>query len=252
MTTSQKIRASLFLLCIALTSGCCGAGGGDAGPGPVSQSGSTAAMLIHRNAMYVLDHYILKVFDISEGVNPRLVEEIPLSAPETLFIHEDHLYIGGATAVAIWDISDPLNPLDVTIYQHLRGCDPVVVEDATGYVTLRGHHTCNSNENRLEIIDFSDPANPEKISHYPMAFPHGLAKTPDFLAVCQEHYGLSLLDVEDPHRVVEIAKYPGILCFDAIFSRNNLILTATDGIYQFEASDRYLDQLSVIPVGQPR
>jgi Uncharacterized conserved protein len=247
MRLFQIVKYTLFAVLATVLQGCCG-GGADSAPGPVSQAGSTAAMISYENALYTLDNSTLKIFDISDGFNPILKDELRLEFPETLFIHNDHLYVGGFTGVSIWNLQDPLNPEEVGFYEHARNCDPVILEGTTGYVTLGGSHTCNSQTSRLEIVDFSTPEAPTKIAEYPMTSPYGLAKTPDFLAVCEEQYGLTLLDVQDPFNIQRLANYPGIQCFDAIFSANNLILTASDGIYQFEASDQYLDELSVIPV----
>lgn len=248
MMTSMLRIVFLISLIVSMV-GCCGSSDGGA-PSAVSTAGSTAAMLVHKSALYTLKGNDLEVYDISENKDPVKVDVVALRAPETLFIHEDHLYIGGQFGVAIYDVIDPLSPVDVSFYQHIRGCDPVIVEDVTGYVTLRGHQTCNSSQNRLEVVDFSDPENPQKISEYPMTNPQGLAKTPDFLAVCEREYGLTLLNVDDPQQISEVASFPMIQCFDAIFKTETLLVTATDGIYQFDASDSFLDLLSQIPVGE--
>lgn len=250
MKLLQILKCTFLLAFVIALQGCCGASSGSSPPPSVSQAGSTAAMIAYENALYTLDGSTLKIFDISVADKPRLKFDVFLDGPETLFIHSGHLYIGGFTGVAIWNLQDPLNPVVAGFYEHVRNCDPVVIEGTIGYVTLGGRPNCNNRTNRLEIVDFSKPEAPRKIAEYPMASPYGLAKTPNFLAVCDVFNGLTLLDVQNPSNIRRIANYPGIKCFDAIFSQNNLILTAQDGIYQFEASDQYLDELSVIPVGE--
>ena len=254
---------TFFILVVAVfsiaLSGCTGAsdsgasgGSGGGSNGGNSIAGSTATMLPYGDILYVLDAGQLKAIDLTLDP-PDTASTQPLSNPETLFIYEDYLYVGGQFGVEILDLSEPLLPKKVSSYQHFRSCDPIVVSNDIGYVTLRGNFSnrCQLNGvNRLELVDMSNPKSPRFISDYAMSSPYGLAKADNFLAVCQEAFGLSLIDVSDPQNISETANFSGINCFDLIFHDQRLIATASDGIYQFAAEDEFLDQLSVIPVGQ--
>lgn len=235
---------------IFLLHGCCGSA--SSGPTPsTSTAGSTAAMLTYENTLFTLHHGYLKIFDLTDPSRPTLANSIAATSTETLFIEGHHLFIGGNSGVQILDIQDPTNPVDVSFYAHVRGCDPVIVENDIGYVTLRSRPGCFGDANRLEVVDFSDIANPKEIARYPMTYPYGLAKLDNHLAVCEDYAGLVLLSIEWAEGVPtieEASRYSQIECFDLIFTGENLITTANDGIYQFSVNNEYLSLTSHIPV----
>ena len=213
-----------------------GNSGGSSSGGSTSTAGSTSTMLNYQDALFVLENNQLSVINLNS--NPPVIVGVPIDVPnsETLFVYDEHLYIGGTRGVTIYNINDPFNPYETSFYTHLNACDPVIVDNDIGYVTLRsvpGSLFCRARGvDRLEIVDFSDPKFPEFIAEYRITNPYGLAKTPDYLAICQEDFGLSLLDVNVPTNVSTIVQYPDIRCFDLIYYNQNLIATATNGIFQ--------------------
>lgn len=255
----------LSLACVAILvlASCGGEGnaggsssGSSSGGGATSQSGSTAAMLTYQNALYILDGDVFKVYDISSDEKTTLAMEDNESGAETLFVYENHLFIGGQTGVSIWNIDKPLEPESVSFYPHVRSCDPIIVQADVGYITLRSRPECRGEINRLEIVDFTDLTAPVEIARFPMDFPYGLAKTDDYLAICQEGYGLALVDVDLTRGkgsisadVEEVARYEEINCFDLIHNDGRLVVTALDGIHQLQIDGIVLTQLSRIPVG---
>ncbi|BCD96218.1 hypothetical protein [Marinagarivorans cellulosilyticus] len=250
----KKLKAlrPFIPLCTALFLGACtGASESPNGSAGQSNAGSTATMLPYGNVAYVLDNNLLKIIDL-EAVPPVLEQAISLDAPETLYISNDYLYIGGENGVDIFNLEDPVNPVKASTYEHMRACDPIIVDDDIGYVTLRSGFSdrCRlAGPNRLEIVDMSDPELPELINTFTMTNPYGLAKTDTHLAVCEEAFGLTLLNVDDPLAVSETVSYSDINCFDLIYNDGVLIATASDGIYQFSATSQFLELLSAIPVG---
>lgn len=246
-------------VCLALLQGCAGqsadsSSGGSNGSssGSVgSQAGSTATMINQGNILYILDKEKLKALDLSTSPATEVLNTNSPGA-ETLFIYEDHLYVGGVDKVEIYNIESPSAPFVASQYPHLRSCDPVIVSADIGYVTLRNSGRCATNTagvNRLEIVDFSDPQFPEKITEYNMPNPFGLAKTDTYLAICQEFEGLALVDVSDHSNIQTLTTYDTISCFDAIYRDSRLVVTADDGIYQFHTGITELTELSRIPVG---
>ena len=268
-TLMTKLSVYFLLTSIAFAAGCGGqssssssssGGGGNSTSGSstsTSQSGSTAAMLTYEHALYILDSFGLRIYDTSSPEQTTEVNSHRVAGAETLFVYEKYLYIGSNTGVDIWNLDDPLYPIRVNFYPHVRGCDPVIVSNNIGYVTLRNRTGCRGNANSLELIDFTDPTQPVPITLFRMQNPYGLAKTEEYLAVCQENFGLSLLDIsfgeEDGKKtgaVQEVAKFLKINCFDLIYSNNVLLATASDGIYQFGVDGFILTALSKIPVGE--
>ena len=252
----MKILTPIKLLapiCMALYLGACAGAASDStgNTGGQSNAGSTATILPYGSVAYVLDNSILKIIDLGT-TPPEIRKAMPLNSPETLFISNDYLYIGGQNGVDIFNLEDPVNPVRASTYEHMRACDPIIVEDDIGYITLRsgfGDRCRLVGPNRLEIVDMSNPELPELISTFSMTNPYGLAKTDTHLAICEEAFGLTLLNVDDPLDVSKVVNYSEINCFDLIYSNSRLIATASDGIYQFSATSQYLELLSRIPVG---
>lgn len=253
MKITQAYRAFTLVGAVFILGACAASSDGNSnGNNNQSTSGSTATMLPHKGVAYSLDHGVLKVIDLTQNP-PELAFTERLNAPETLFINKDHLYVGGRLGVDIFNIEDPTKPVDVAYYSHMRACDPIIVEDDIGYITLRSGFSnfCRlQGPNRLEIVDMADPSAPERIAEFPMTNPYGLALTDTHLAVCEEAFGLTLLDVDQPLMVMEVAKFPAINCFDLIYQDGRLIATATDGIYQFAAESEFISLISKIPVGE--
>ncbi len=239
----------IYFVCVFINS--CGSDTGGSASGPLgnqSVAGSTATFLTYKNTLFALDRGILKVFDISLPT-PRLENEINVFGAQTLHIYEDYLYMGGVIGVDIFDISIPQVPLNVGFYSHVRSCDPIVVEDDIGYVTLRTAGDCGRiSRDSLDILDVSDPSKPTLLKSFPMSSPWGLAKTPDFLAVCQEGIGLALVDVVDIDDISLISRHSAIKCFDLIYYDERLVTTADNGIGQYAIEGETLTPLSIIPI----
>lgn len=255
MRLLQLTRLTLISTLILLLHGCCadyyiGYSGSSNG---TSTSGSTAAMLTYEDTLFTLHNGVIKVLDLNQPEKPVVAHTIYASQAETLFISKAHLFVGGMNGVRTFSLDDPLEPTEVSFYRHARGCDPIIIDGDIGYVTLRNRPGCNGDSNRLEILDFSDPNNPTEIARYDMNFPYGLAMLPDHLAVCEDSYGLTLLDIDwttgETPQVSESSRFANIQCFDLIYTDNNLIATASDGIYQFNADNEFLSLRSKIPVG---
>ena len=252
MKPCSLIKLSIAIAALCQLAGCAGeTAPGAGGSNNQSNAGSTASILPYGDVAYALDGNILRIIDLQQSP-PTADKTIPLLRPETVFINKEHLYIGGEDGVDIFDIADPNNPVKISTYQHLRSCDPIIVDDGIGYVTLRsGFSSCPLvGLNRLEVIDMSNPAMPELINDFDMTNPYGLAKTDTHLAVCEEAFGLTLIDVQDPQNIQQVANYSNINCFDLIYEEQRLIATASDGIYQFSAESEFISLLSRIPVGK--
>ncbi|BCD96179.1 hypothetical protein [Marinagarivorans cellulosilyticus] len=242
----------LAIGCTLLGTAGCGSEGGssDASPGVsggTSTAGSTATMSTYKNVLYTLINNKVIIVDLGGEVEPKSIVNYDA---ETVYIYQHYLYLAGRNGVTIYDISNPIFPVLVSNYLHARACDPVIVNDGVGYITLRNRGGCPGDINRLEVVDFTDPACPEKITEFAMDAPYGLAKAPDYLAVCQPLYGLTLLDVGNLGNIQEITRYPQFDCFDLLYRDDVLVVTAADGIYQLDATDEFLVELSRIPVGE--
>jgi len=211
------------------------------GSSGISRGGSTARFAIKDNYLYIVDNDNLRVFDVSNENESILVNTINAGwGVETIFPFDNLLLLGTQWGVLIYDISSPVNPFMISDYQHIVACDPVVTDGKFAYLTLRTGTNCQRAVNELHVIDMSDIFRPVLKSTLPMSNPKGLAIHDDILYVCDE--GIKVFDASNKNRLVLLDHIEGILANDVIFHRNQLLVTATNGFYQYNAAD--LNQLS--------
>lgn len=201
----------------------------------VGIAGSMARFTIIGNSLYTVDQFNLKVFDIDELDKPLLVANRSIGwGVETLFPYGDQLFFGTQTGMIIYDVSDPSNPEYVSRYDHIRSCDPVVVEDNYAYVTLRAGNLCGEATSQLDVIDISNIQKPVLKESYPMNEPYGLGIDNKTLFVCDGEAGLKVYNAEDPHNLVKIAWFQDVNAFDVIPFEGLLMMIGKDGLYQYD------------------
>ena len=210
--------------------------------------GSMARFTISGNYLYTVDHSTLATFDISGSA--VLVDKIGVGwAIETIFPHKDNLFIGSASAMHIFDITNPLSPQQLSTYIHTTACDPVVVEGDFAFVTLRDGERCPRGVNRLEVIDVKNLSNPKKAAFYEMISPHGLGIDGNVLFVSEGKHGLKIMDAKKPKDIQLLRHIKDLKTYDVIPLDGVLMVTGDDGIVQYDYSDiDDLKHLSTIPV----
>jgi hypothetical protein len=234
----------------ALNSASSASGGMSQGAGV---AGSMARFMLNDKYLYVISvPWRLKTVDVS--VPAELVVKDSIDIPrsmETLFRLGNKMFIGTTTGMLIYDLADPVKPSQVSSYDHIKACDPVVADGKYAYVTLRSGTTCMNNNNLLEVIDISSISNPYLVKSYPMFNPHGLGVDGDLLFVCDGSAGLKVYDKSDPLMVLnnQIAHYPDFDTYDVIPNKKVLMLVGKDGIYQYDYSNvKNIKQISYLKI----
>lgn len=216
------------------------------GPG---KAGSTARFTIYEDNLYTLEWNELGVFSILDGT--ELVRNIPMNwNAETLYPFKDNLFIGTTTGMIIYSLEVPSDPTFVSEYWHWTGCDPVVVDDNRAYVTLASGRTCGGFQNVLQVIDITNLNSPNRISEYEMVQPKGMGLDGDVLFLCDGRDGLKVYDKTNDLTIDQnqLGHFPDINTSDVIPWNGVLIMTASEGIYQYDYSDpTNVTQLSLIP-----
>lgn len=216
------------------------------GPGKV---GSTARFAIYENNLYTLEPWELGVFTI-EG-RTEFIRNIPMQwNAETLYPAKDMLFIGTTTGMIIYNLDNPSNPLFVSEYWHWTGCDPVVVDGNRAYVTLATGRTCAGNFDVLQVLDISDITNPSLIQEYAMFNPKGLGTDGELLFICDGADGLKVYDRTNDLAIDQnqLGHFTNITTSDVIPWNGVLIMTASEGIYQYNYTDpTNITQMSLIP-----
>ncbi len=202
----------------------------------ISKGGSTATFAIKGDVLYVVDSEHLNIFDISIENESELLQKTQVGwGIETIFPFGDMLFLGTQSGVLIYDISQPTSPSFISEYSHIVACDPVVTDGDFAYLTLRTGSNCGRPINELQILDLSNINQPVMINAVPMNNPKGLSLHGNTLYVCDE--GVKVFDVSDKNNIVEIGHIPNIPANDVIFHNNQLLVTADNGFYQFDATE---------------
>jgi hypothetical protein len=234
------ITASLFLVSI---SGCDESTMDSAGDS-AGQGGSLARFTISGNHLYTVDWEELHVFDISQPENPVKQGNKPIGfGIETIFAKDNTLYFGTQFGMYIYDITNPENPSEMSFFEHIYSCDPVVVDDKYAYVTLSTGSWCGRNTNELLIVDITNPYSPRLVKTYPMDNPKGLGIDRETLFLCDN--GLKVFNVTNVNNIEQTAFFD-INARDVIPYNNLLIVLGDDGINQYQYNGNAIEWLSKI------
>lgn len=240
-----------LLLALPLASGLTGCASGSSG-GLSGTGGSLARFAVHGHHLYVLGHTELRVFNVRNGQHPRRGETQHVGPGlETLFLHGDRLFVGARTGMYIYDVSVPESPQHLAFTGHFESCDPVVVRGNIAFVTLREGTQCRRGTNALQVYDVSEPRRPRLIATYPMHNPWGLGVDGWRLFVADGKAGLKVFDARDPKNLVLMETLTELTGYDVIPNRGVLIVSAVDGLYQFDYHQGRLLQLSRLQMGPP-
>ena len=212
-------------------------------PGTGSGSGvggSLARFTITGDHLYLLDGADLQTVNVSNESNPVVSTRTNVSWDiETIFPYKTNLFIGSSSGMYIMDISSPESPVQISSYQHVRSCDPVVVDDNYAYVTLRSGTSCQGFTNQLEVIDISNLNAPHLVQTYPMTNPHGLGIDGETLFICDGDDGLKTYNISDINKIDQnqIGHHPDVNALDVIPLNNVLMMIGKDGIVQYDYSN---------------
>ena len=220
------------------------------------QGGSFARFSVLDEHLYVLNNNELKSFGIQNLQEPQELSTVYVDwgRIETLFPHENYLFIGGTAGMYIYDRTNPDQPVFVSQFTHARACDPVFVQNNTAYVTLRNGSRCESFVNQLDIVDITNVGNPQLKKSYEMTNPHGLAVVNDDLYICDGDAGLRVFDKSDLLKIDnnQIEHINDINAYDIIpLSKNHLIVVGDGGLYQYDSSDpKSLKEMSFVSISK--
>lgn len=221
--------------------------------GGAGVGGSMARFMLNEHYLYLIAQpFRLKTVDVESTLQLSVVDSIDVGREmETLFRLEDKLFIGTTTGMLIFGLDNPEMPRQISSYDHITACDPVVVVGQYAYVTLRTGTVCANGDNLLEVIDISSIENPYLVKSYPMFNPHGLGVDGNLLFICDGAAGLKIYDKTDPMAIIthQVAHYPDFDTYDVIPINGVLMLIGNDGLYQYDYSDpTNIVQISYLPI----
>lgn len=208
--------------------------------GTSGKAGSMARFALHSNYLYTVGQNNLHLFNIANPTQPKDFATVNIGwGIETIFPYQNKLFIGSTTGMYIFDNSNPAAPKQLSVFQHGRACDPVVVEDDIAYVTIRSGTNCAGTQNQLDLLDISNPSAPTLMKTYQMQNPHGLSISSPTLFLCEGEHGLKVFDVADKMAVDknQLAHFKDMDAYDVISLDKTLLVIGKDGFYQYDAVD---------------
>ena len=225
--------------------------GTGSGPGV---GGSLNRFALNAGHLYLLDGPDMQGVDVTTETSPAAKSRVNVAwGIETIFPYDKNIFVGSTAGMHIFDISSPEAPVKVSTYEHIRSCDPVVVDGQYAYVTLRSGTTCQGFTNQLEVIDIKNLASPQILKVYPFTNPHGLGIDNTTLFICDGDDGLKAFDASDINAIDKhlLAHYKDINAIDVIPFDDVLMMIGTDGIYQYDYSDAskitLLSHIDIVP-----
>ena len=225
-------------------------------PAPVDgKGGSMARFTMVGDYLYTVSGKNIQLFNIGvDPAKPAVFAKVTLDwGIETLFSHNNHLYIGANDGVHILDNTNPESPYQVSKLLHVSSCDPVVVSGQYAYVTLHsGGSQCGAGVDQLDVIDIADPSNPQLVKTLPMQNPKGLgiSTTEALLFVCDGPAGLKIFNLDNPGTPVYTTSHTDIDCYDVIVDQSNLVISDSASILQYQFTKLNMTPMSQIEIAQ--
>ncbi|MFT3826506.1 MAG: hypothetical protein QM731_21475 [Chitinophagaceae bacterium] len=232
-----------FILFTALH---CGKESVSSNAGNTGTGGSMARFTIVGNYLYTVDNTTLKVFSITDPVNPILKKSVTVGfAIETIYPLADKLFLGSSTAVYIFSIADPEQPQQLSTAitpEVLRRCDPVVAKDTVAYATLRTNGPCGGTQSVLATYNIKDITKPVSVNVNMVQEPYGLGYADSALYVCQKS-GLAIYNIQSAYTPVFRKSIDNGFYKDVIPYGNTLICWIEEGIVLYDITNRFSPQL---------
>lgn len=243
----MKTNKAIFLFYLLLISISCTEEGylGSDYTGNTGKGGSLARFTIAGNFLYTVDNSTLKTYSLENPGIPEAKDDSDIGfGIETIFPFGNNLFIGSQTGMYIYDISNPLSPLQISRFEHIYSCDPVVSDGQYAYVTLSSTNMCGHFTNELQIINIKNMANPVLEKTYSMLNPKGLGIDNKTLFICDD--GLKVYDVSNVQSIKMVNKF-NINATDVIPLGNVLLVIGQTGIHQYLYEGNQMKLLSFIP-----
>ena len=208
------------------------------GSSPYGMGGSMARFSVVQDRLYTVSDQDLTVFNIQNAIDPLYAGKVNVGwGIETIYPFKNNLFIGSNSGMFIYDISNADQPKLTGKFGHVQSCDPVIADDDYAYVTLRSGTECQGFTNQLEVLKLNGITDPVLIKIYTLTNPHGLSKDGDLLFICDGSDGLKVFNAASPSNIYLLKHLTGLTTYDVIAWNQKAIVSASDGLYQYDYSN---------------
>jgi len=214
--------------------------------------GSMARFGLYKNLLYVVNQNSLLSFKLNSNSDVTLLNTKYMGwNVETIFISDNHLFLGTQSGMIVLALDVPENPTQIGTFTHMTSCDPVVIKGDLAFVTLKGGSTCRGGTlNQLDVVQMSNSYSKfTLLKSYPMSGPQGLGIDGDLLFLCDGDAGLKIYNAADPLGILPVAAFPSINAYDVIPMNNYLFMIGEKGFTLYDYSNiQNIKQIGFIPV----
>ena len=214
--------------------------------------GSMARFGLYKDLLYIVNNNSLLTFKLNSGSEVTLLNTGYVSwNVETIFITDDHLFLGTQNGLIVHSLEVPERPVQVGSFSHMTACDPVVIKGDLAFVTLKGGSVCRGGVlNQMDVVQMSNSYSKfTLLKSYPMYGPQGLGIDDDLLFLCDGDAGLKVYNIADPMAIVQLAIFPSINAYDVIPLNNYLFMIGEKGFMLYDYSNiQNIKQIGTIPV----
>jgi hypothetical protein len=215
--------------------------------------GSMARFGLYKNMLYVVNQFNLFSFKLNSNSDVSLLNTQQVGwNVETLFITDNHLFLGTQSGMIVESLEVPEKPSTIGSFSHVTACDPVVIRGDLAFITLKGGTTCRGTVNQLDVVRMSNNYSKfELLASYPMYGPQGIGIDDELLFVCDGEAGLKIFNASNPFNITNnlIASFPSINAYDVIPMNDYLFLIGENGFTLYDYSNiQNIRQIGFIPV----
>ncbi len=212
--------------------------------GTTGQSGTVNRVAVNDDMAFLISKNNLFVFE-DNGSSLELQSSDRIAwgnTLETIFVHEDALFLGTTNSMEIWDVETPTSPRRLDVYTHTTSCDPVYPKGDVAYVTLRtgDERLCPGDINALVTLNIEDFSNVIETSQTQMISPFGMTSNEDILYVGEGQNGLKMFDISNAQQPSLIKFDQGIEAYDIIThpsNPNQVLIAGPNGLGQYMIDD---------------
>jgi len=214
--------------------------------------GSMARFGLYKDFLYVVNQSSLLTFKLNSNSQVTLLNTGYVNwTAETIFITDNHLFLGTQNGLIVLSLQVPEKPVQVGNFTHMTSCDPVVIKGDLAFITLKGGSTCRGGIlNQLDVVKMSNSYSKfTLLKSYPMFGPQGLGIDDDLLFLCDGDAGLKIYNAADPLAILQIAIFPSINAYDVIPMNDYLFMIGEKGFMLYDYSNiQNIKQIGIIPV----
>ena len=216
--------------------------------------GSMARFGLYKDMLYVVNQTNLLTFKLNSASEATLLNTSYVSwNAETIFITDDHLFLGTQSGMIVLSLEIPEKPSQIGTFSHMTSCDPVVIKGDLAFVTLKGGSTCRGGTlNQLDVVQMSNSYTKfTLLKSYPMVGPQGLGIDDDLLFICDGDAGLKIYNSSDPLAITQhpVASFPSINAYDVIPMNKYLFMIGDKGFMLYDYTNiQNIKQIGFIPV----